>query len=274
MRTFQLILGRAARWTTPALLLLLALAGVVAAQTDDDARTNQRILLPMTAGQPPEPPASLNCNLPGTAYHSLSVNGEPLTVNPDINPNLNLGYRGYVKVNAPLRLVELGPVHDPDAPQFPGLFGDRRTPTLTSTYQRYKWDEACNCPVAYDSRWEATVLGMGVQPGETIYTPDSGYDIGDGYEYLVLYAGTTDLTLHIGREDEFFGYVLHIDGVCTDPDLLALYRQNHAAGRGSLPALRGHQAFGVAVGTEIQIAVRDTGSFIDPRSRNDWWQGR
>ena len=45
---------------------------------------------------------------------------------------------------------------------------------------------------------------------------------------LVLYAGETDLTLHIGREDEFFGYVLHIDGVCTDPELLALYRQLHA----------------------------------------------
>ena len=64
------------------------------------------------------------------------------------------------------------------------------------------------------------------------------------------------------------------DSVCTDPDLLALYRQNHAAGRGNLPALRGHQAFGVAVGSEIQVAVRDTGTFMDPRSRNDWWQGR
>jgi hypothetical protein len=30
----------------------------------------------------------------------------------------------------------------------------------------------------------------------------------------------------------------------------------------------------VAVGSEIQVAVRDTGSFMDPRSRNDWWQGR
>ena len=154
------------------------------------------------------------------------------------------------------------------------MFGDLRTPAFTNAYQRYRWDANRNCLDDYSSQWDVTVLGMGTTRGETIYTPDSGYDIGGDYEYLVLYAGETDLTLHIGREDEFFGYVLHIDGVCTDPDLLALYRQNHAAGRGNLPALRGHQAFGVAVGSEIQVAVRDTGTFMDPRSRNDWWQGR
>ena len=90
----------------------------------------------------------------------------------------------------------------------------------------------------------------------------------------MLYAGESGLTLHIGREDEFFGYVVHIDGVCTDPDLLALYRQRHAEGRRELPALRGHDPIGVALDREIQVAVRDTGSFMDPRSRNDWWQGR
>ena len=115
---------------------------------------------------------------------------------------------------------------------------------------------------------------MGVKPGETIYTPDSGYDIGGGYEYMVMYAGESDITLHVGREDNFPGYVIHLDGVCVDPDLLALYRQLHAAGRDELPALRGHQPFGRALGNEIQIAVRDSGSFMDPRSRNDWWQGR
>ena len=192
----------------------------------------------------------------------------------DTHPNLNLGVCGYAEVDAPLRPVELGPVHDPRAPQLPGMFGDRRTPAFTNAYQRYRWDANRNCLNDYSSQWEATVLGMGVTREETLYTPDSGYDIGGDYEYLVLYAGETDLTLHVGREEEFFGYVIHIDGVCTDPDLLALYRQNHAAGRGSLPALRGHQAFGVAAGTEIQVAVRDTGSFMDPRSRNDWWQGR
>jgi hypothetical protein len=276
MRTFQLCSGRAARLIVPVLVMALALAGAAAAQTDDTqtdaARAKRRIFLPVAAGNPLPPP--LNCDLPNTSYTSLSIAGEPLSVNPDTHPNLNLGVCGYAEVDAPLRLVELGPVHDPRAPQLPGMFGDRRTPAFTNAYQRYRWDANRNCLNDYSSQWEATVLGMGVTREETLYTPDSGYDIGGDYEYLVLYAGETDLTLHIGREDEFFGYVIHIDGVCTDPDLLALYRQNHAAGRGSLPALRGHQAFGVAVGSEIQVAVRDTGSFMDPRSRNDWWQGR
>ena len=276
MSTFPLFSRRVTALIGLILIAVVVAAFAVSARADEDARRH-RSYLPIAARakhQPPPPPPPLNCDIPGTSYTSLSVIGEPLTVNPDADPNLNLGYRGYKRVDAQLRLVELGPVWDAKAPQLPGMFADRRTPRFTNAYQRYNWDESCNCRGDTHSRWEATVLGLGVQRGETIYTPDSGYDIQDGYEYLVLYAGESDLTLHIGREDEFFGYVIHIDGVCTDPDLLALYRQRHAEGRRSLPALRGHQPFGVALGDEIQVAVRDTGSFMDPRSRNDWWQGR
>ena len=275
MRTLQWYSRGAARLIAAALVVLLVLAAAAVAGAEDDARRNHRSFLPVAAGKPiPPPPPPLNCDLPNTNYTSLSIAGDPLTVNPETHPNVNMGVCGYAEVNAPLQLVQLGPVHDPRAPQLPGMFGDLRTPTFTNAYQRYRWDANRNCLDDHSSNWDVTVLGMGVTRGETIYTPDSGYDVGGGYEYLVMYAGETDLTLHIGREDEFFGYVLHIDGVCTDPDLLALYRQNHAAGRGSLPALRGHQAFGVATGNEIQVAVRDTGTFMDPRSRNDWWQGR
>ena len=263
----------AVRRGAPFLLsLLLALTAFVAvAAAEDDARRAHRAFMPVAAGKPVEPP--LDCSVPG-GFDSLSIAGDPLTVDADTHPNLNLSVCGYAPVDAPLRLVELGPVHDPRAPQIPGMFGDRRTPALTQAYQRYRWDENRNCLNDYSSRWEATVLGMGVARGETIYTPDSDYDIGGDYEYLVLYAGETDLTLHVGREDEFFGYVIHMIRRCTDPDLLALYRQLDAAGRHTLPALRGHQPFGVAAGREIQVAMRDTGSFMDPRSRNDWWQGR
>lgn len=251
-----------------AFVLLVALAGIAFAEGD----ANRRLYLPFVPGG--RPPA-LSCDLPGSNYQSLSIAGPPLTVDPDRDPNLNLGYRGYAPVNAPRELVSYdGPAPDSKAPQFPGLFADRRTPAFVNTYQRYRWNEECDCPLDTYSPWPVTVLGMGVTPGETIYTPDSGYDIGGGFEYMVMYAGEMGITLHIGREDEFPGYVIHIEDVCTDPDLLALYRQLHAAGRGELPALRGHQPFGVALGNEINIAVRDTGSFLDPRSRDDWWQGR
>lgn len=253
-----------------ALLITLVtfLVMVAAVRAEDDAKDTRLFLPFVPGGAPPD------CNVPDGNFSSLSIAGPPLTVDPERDENLNLGHRGYEVTDAPLRLIELGPVYDGKAPQFPGLFADRRTPEFVEAYQRYRWDEGCDCPLDTYSRWEATVLGMRVTPGETIYTPDSGYDIGGGYEYMVMYAAETRITLHIGREDEFYGYVIHIEDVCTDPDLLALYRQLHAAGRGELPVLRGHQAFGKATSDEIKIAVRDTGSFMDPRSRNDWWQGR
>ena len=87
-------------------------------------------------------------------------------------------------------------------------------------------------------------------------------------------AGDSGITLYIGTDDDFHGYVVHIEDVCVDPDLVDLYWDLHNKGRKELPALKGHQAFGKAINNEIKVAVRDTGSFLDPRSRNDWWRGR
>ena len=91
MRTLRLSFGRAALLMAPALLMVLALAGTAAAQTDDAARANRRIFLPVATGNPPPPP--LNCDLPNTSYTSLSLPGEPLTVNPETHP--------HPKLNAP-----------------------------------------------------------------------------------------------------------------------------------------------------------------------------
>jgi hypothetical protein len=67
------------------------------------------------------------------------------------------------------------------------------------------------------------------------------------------------------------GYTLHLEGLCVDPGLLASYRQWNAAGRGQLPALRAGQAVGRARAARVGVAIRDTGSFMDPRSAKDWW---
>jgi hypothetical protein len=116
---------------------------------------------------------------------------------------------------------------------------------------------------------------METAPYETIYTPDSGYDIGGGYDALVLYASQTQLTLNYTREDDVVrGYTIHIEEICVEPDLLALYQQANAAGRGSLPAVRGGQPLGRSPGGEIMVAIRDSGSFMDPRSHYDWWKNQ
>lgn len=256
---------------TSAGAVVLALLVIVMAALAEDEAPQRRLYMPVVANSQP---VTLDCSIPNQSYNSMSISGPALDVDPERDPNLNLGVRGYAQVDAPLKLVQLGPIHDPKAPQIPGMFADRRTPVFTTTYQRYNWDYDCDCPDGLESPWEATVLGMKTKPGERIYTPESGYDIGGGYEYLVMYASEERVTLHIGRQDEFFGYVVHIEEVCVDPELVSLYRTLHARGRGELPVLRGHDPFGVARDDEVRVAVRDSGHFLDPRSRNDWWQGR
>ena len=65
--------------------------------------------------------------------------------------------------------------------------------------------------------------------------------------------------------------------------MLALYNQLNAAngpryvypnGQYPLPVLPAGKPIGVARGNEVVVAVVDTGTFMDPRSCNEWWQIR
>jgi hypothetical protein len=144
-----------------------------------------------------------------------------------------------------------------------------------TVYRVYDWDWGCDCRGGLLTDWEVTLAGMGVAPGEVLHLPDSGYEIGSGYQALVLYATEERITLKYTREDHVvWGYTIHVENVCVEPGLLALYREWNDAGRGELPALHGGQPFGRARGDEIGVAIRDTGRFMDPRSREDWWQAK
>jgi len=112
-------------------------------------------------------------------------------------------------------------------------------------------------------------------PGESLHLPDRlGGDVGEGYKALVLYASAQRLTLKYTREDNVIaGYTLHVENVDVDPILLALYQRLNNEGRHELPALRAGQAFGRASGDRVGLTIRDTGAFMDPRSRKDWWHG-
>jgi len=94
---------------------------------------------------------------------------------------------------------------------------------------------------------------------------------------MVLYAEESRLTLGYTRRDGVnAGYVVHLENVCIDPNLVALYRAQmdadgwHATGH--LPALRNNQPLGVALAPGIGVAIRDSGAFMDPRSQKDWWR--
>jgi hypothetical protein len=102
---------------------------------------------------------------------------------------------------------------------------------------------------------------------------------------MVIYADAHSLTLHFTREDTAaVGYTVHVDNICTDPNLLALYNALDNAARNTysgarpyaynLPGLTAGQVFGTALDGEVRVAIVDTGSFMDPRSCGDWWEIR
>jgi hypothetical protein len=243
--------------------------GASPAITPSPAITYQ-VFLPLVASQPSgcEP-------IPGVEYATLSVDGLPADRPAEQHADLNLALRGYEVTAAYLGLVEYGGSPDPAAPQLCTLFGDRRLPAFATAYRVYNWDWDCNCRGDLVTDYPVTLIGMGVTPGEVLRLPDSGYDIGSGYEALVLYATEERITLKYTREDNVVsGYTLHVENVCVEPSLLALYQAWNDAGRGRLPALRGGQPLGRAQGVEIGVAIRDNGAFMDPRSRWDWWRSK
>ena len=90
--------------------------------------------------------------------------------------------------------------------------------------------------------------------------------------------------MHYAREDTAArGYTVHVSNIHTDPNLLKLYRQlddpngpryKFPNAQYDLPTLSGGQPFGTARGAEVVVAMVDTGTFMDPRSCDEWWQIR
>jgi hypothetical protein len=226
--------------------------------------------LPLLANQP------TGCApIPGVQYSTLDVDGPPTDRPAEQHADLNLALRGYEVTDAYAGLVDYGGSGDPGAPQLDTLFADRRLPAFPIVYQVYDWDWEHNRRGDLLTRYDVTLAGMAVAPGEVLHLPDSGYNLGDGYEALVLYASEERITLKYTREDNVVhGYTVHIENVCVEPRLLAPYLAWNDTGRGELPALRGGQPFGRAREGEIGVAIRDAGTFMDPRSRRDWWQSK
>ena len=149
-------------------------------------------------------------------------------------------------------------------------------PIFVKSYQVHHWDWDNNQPGPLISDWPVTLSALQSSSQETLHLPDrEGGDIYQGrFKALVIYASENRITIKYTREDNVVrGYTIHVENVCVEPTLLQLYREADQAGRTEMPALAPTQAFGRAHGTEIGVAIRDNGSFMDPRSRKDWWRG-
>ncbi len=233
------------------------------------------VLPPQPAPQPPTPPVDPSAPIPGESYGALAIVGAPSDRPAAQHGDLNLALRGYIAATAQRSLIDMAGPTDPRAPQLAGLFTDKRTPVISNVYRVNNWDWGHNARGGPISDVEVTLGGFQVQAAEPVRVPDAGYSIGQGYAVLVLYADQERITLkYTGEDNVVIGYTLHVEGVYVEPNLLSLYNQMNAAGRRQLPALRAGQGFGRARNVEIGVAVRDSGRFMDPRVRKDWWRGR
>jgi hypothetical protein len=274
MPLLRFLRTRARLAAAPAVLVaLLALPGLVAAEpAAPDGRMAKRIWLPGLYGAAAAP-------VSGNRYETIPIIPPATGLAAAEHGDLNLALRGYSATSANLGFASYNGSADGGAPQMPGIFADNRTPKFTSVHRVNDWNWSCGAhgcrgnPLTYPP---VTLLGMGTKAGEALAAPSRGAEIyPGGYKTLVLYADESRLTLKYTRDDSVVsGYTVHLEGLTVDPNLLALYRQANAAGRGSLPALRDGQSLGAASGSQVLVAVRDCGTFLDPRSRKDWWQGR
>jgi len=248
------------------------------------------IIKPSGSVTPPAcPTTSTNSYSQGFAYQYDQDNPvRPAAAHAD----KNFALRGYVaNADSWLRreLVNYGTDDPTQPPQFATLFSPNRVPPLVGFYRVYDWNwspsPAPGSRGAPLTRWPATALGLQVSPGEVLRVPTSNYDIGQGYEVIVLHADERRVALRYAREDSAgaAGYTVHVEGLCTDPNLLAMYNQINAANgpryvypnsQYPLPVLPAGKPIGVARGNEVVVAVVDTGTFMDPRSCNEWWQIR
>ena len=222
---------------------------------------------------------NLACPVSSGVYNAVYVIGPAQPEDPpaELHPDINLAIRGYTPTVDILGLVDIDGPSDVLAPQLATLFTDRRVPVFKHVYQVYDWDWEHDVRGNPITRW-VTLAGLGVATSEPICTPSSGYDIGrsaTGYEVMVLYASTDRITLKYTRDDSaVIGYTIHIENINVDPSLLAMYQSLNSQGRVYLPALYAGQHIGRAISTEVQVSIRDSGQFMDPRSHKDWWQGK
>jgi hypothetical protein len=283
--------GRAARaWLFGGLFALLLAGGWLAGPAQVQNAYAQSVPLASTflpllhSG---EVRSNQGCPLQSTQlYRPVSIFGDPRPALPAPvdDPDLNLTMRGYTATVGIQGLIDLGGDTHGDPPQLAQLFRPPRAGAITALYQVYDWNWSGVCAQSAEEPGcrgvplvepPVTTIALATTRDEPLYLPGRREDIAGGvYRALVLYAEETRLTVGYTRDDSVApGYVLHLENLCVDANLLALYQQLHQAGRHELPGLQLDVPVGTSRGDTVLLAMRDKGSFMDPRSRKDWWQG-
>lgn len=228
------------------------------------------LLLTALTGCPMEVGPDYDSSRQGAAagYPTLSISGNPSSVPARQQADMNIELRGWRETNAKRTLVSINGPTDAKAPRLDTIFDGGRLPPMAHVY---KVGVFAGIAHGIEQKGDVHLVGFATRAGSGLRVPRSGYDIGQGFTAMVLYADSDGVTLKYTREDGVVtGYVVHLLGLKVDPALVAGYRGCVAGGRRQLPAVRGGAVIGRATGA-LKVAVRDSGTFMDPRSRKDWY---
>lgn len=220
--------------------------------------------------------ASYNCPVSsGESYMTLRVSSDyPRPPSAGQSPEINMLLRGYEEIDEKKQLIDYGGDTDPIMPPSLGTIFPS-VPSIVRTYKVHMWDGSGNRPSPdLESNWPVNLIGLYTSPDMPLVGPKAGRSIGGGNVLMLIFATQTTATFVHGEGDNpQDGYFLHIDNLCVDPNLLDAYKREDAAGRRSMPVIATGQIFGYGNGSDVRIAIRDSGDWMDPRARKDWWQG-
>lgn len=181
--------------------------------------------------------------------------------------DLNLALRDPQPVDGDLLLLDIPKAGiDADGPKLSALF----EPNFRTIYTIHNWDWTCDCKGELLQTEYLTLAGVVTTPGTPLYIPPREQDIyGGAYYAVVLYASEDSLTFSYSRSGSVVeGYTIHYQGLQTDPNLIALFQQSP---EDELPGLTLDTPVGTAT-DELVVAIRDRGTFLDVRSKRDWWE--
>jgi hypothetical protein len=208
-----------------------------------------------------------------TDYTLVPTVGAPSDRPAATHPDLNVKIRGYTPTGGTLGLVDVGGPTDTMAPRLYTLLVDSGTPTFVSNWQVAGWDWSAMKSTGPIADPPVTMTAWATTPGQPVRLPRSDYRIAPGMGARVLFVDDDSATLkYTGEDDVVSGYTIHVLDLCIEPKLRETYDTANAAGRTSLPPLAPLQAFAKARGDSVRVVIRDTGSFMDPRVRKDWYQ--
>jgi hypothetical protein len=207
--------------------------------------------------------------LPGStnSYALMPIEGQREIRPAAEHGDLNLKLRDPQPAKLEAKLIDInGAGSDANAPRLSRVL----KPDFVATYLVHDWNWGCNCKGALIQDGRAVLVGIKTTPGDPIFIPPTPHDIYQGNDYAaLLYADEDSLTFVYARAGSVAkGYTVHYLGLQTDPNLLKLFRESQG---NNLPGLTLDTPVGLA-GSQLIVAVRDNGTFLDARSRLDWWR--